>query len=235
MSAQPDDLNAILSRITTLERENRRTKKVATIGVLVAVAVITMGQAKQNRIIEGEKFVLKDTSGKTRAELGIIGGGFPSLQFYDRDGIYRSSFSSESLSLMNGQVTRSKFKDDTDPSKGVDYEDITGPQVTLSQSGLNVWESVKGNGPRHEYVGLYWVPGSGSPTLHLSSKASSLEMTAAADDPHLTIRDREGFSSVFGRSSLITPSTGETHKTSAASVVLFDKDGHKIWSAPAQH
>jgi hypothetical protein len=233
MSTQPDGLNAMLSRIDALERENRRTKKIAMIVAIAAVAVLTMGQAQQSRVIEGEKFVLKDTNGKTRAELGIISGGFPSLQFYDPDGTYRSSFSSELLSFMNGQVMRSKFKDDADPSKGVVDEEIAGPQVTLSHYGLTVWEPVKGNGSRHEYVGLNWVPGPESPSLHLSSKASRLEMTAAADGPYLTIRDRDGFSSVYGSTSLITRSTGETHKTSAASIVLFDKDGNKMWSAPA--
>jgi hypothetical protein len=236
MSAQPDELNAIRSRIAALERENRRMKKIAMTVVVAAVAAITMGQARQSRIIEGEKFVLKDTSGKTRAELGIS-GGFPSLRFVDPDGMFRAEFSSELLAFTNGQVIRSKFKDSADPSKGVDYEPIDGPMVTLSESGLTVMENVKGNGARHLFVSLDWVT---NPSLILQplstgGRGSGIEMTSAADGPSLTIRDREGFSSVFGSSSLITPSTGETHKTSAASIVLFDKDGHKVWSAPAPH
>jgi hypothetical protein len=31
---------------------------------------------------------------------------------------------------------------------------------------------------------------------------------------------------------MVTPRTGETHKTSAASLVLFDKDKNVIWKAP---
>ena len=37
---------------------------------------------------------------------------------------------------------------------------------------------------------------------------------------------------VIGSIDLETPRTGETHKTSAASVVLFDKDKQVVWQAP---
>ncbi len=36
----------------------------------------------------------------------------------------------------------------------------------------------------------------------------------------------------IGSTELETPRTGETHKTSAASVVLFGKDGKALWTAP---
>jgi len=36
---------------------------------------------------------------------------------------------------------------------------------------------------------------------------------------------------VVGRDGLETVRTGETHKTSSPSVMLFDKDGMMIWSA----
>jgi len=36
----------------------------------------------------------------------------------------------------------------------------------------------------------------------------------------------------YRSTGLLTPHTGETHKTSAASVVLFGKAGKVIWSAP---
>ena len=238
MNTEPGDIQSILSRIVALERDNRRMKMTSAIVLLVAVAVVTMGQARPNRTIEGEKFVLRDSNGAIRAELGIISGGFPSLRFFDSDGTFRSTISSELLSFINGQVVRSKYKDSSDLSKGVDNEYVDGPMVTLSQSSLIVMENVKGNGTRQVFAHLYWVPGPGSPSLMLQStpangRPSILEMTAAADGPYFSIKDSQGFSSVFGSSSLITPHTGETHKTSAASVVLFDKDRNMIWAAPA--
>jgi hypothetical protein len=74
MSVQPDDLNAILSRITALERENRRTKTATMIAVLIAVAVITMGQVRSSRTIEATKLIVRDSSGKTRV---VINGDAP--------------------------------------------------------------------------------------------------------------------------------------------------------------
>jgi hypothetical protein len=48
----------------------------------------------------------------------------------------------------------------------------------------------------------------------------------------LELSDNGGFAAKFGVTDLVTPRTGETHKTSAASVVLFDKDKNVIWKAP---
>jgi len=53
-----------------------------------------------------------------------------------------------------------------------------------------------------------------------------------SDTPTLSISDSKGFETIIGSTDLVTPSTGETHKTSAASVVLFDKDKNVIWQAP---
>ncbi len=44
--------------------------------------------------------------------------------------------------------------------------------------------------------------------------------------------DERGFSADLGIVSLETPRTGETHKTTAASLVLFDKSKNVIWKAP---
>ena len=75
MSAQPDNLNAILSKIDALERQNRRAKKVVTVAVIAAVAVITMGQARSFRTVEANKLIIRDSSGKTRV---VINGDAPS-------------------------------------------------------------------------------------------------------------------------------------------------------------
>jgi len=49
---------------------------------------------------------------------------------------------------------------------------------------------------------------------------------------NLNITDAEGFETSVGVEDLVTPKTGESHKTSAASVVLFDKNKKVIWQAP---
>jgi hypothetical protein len=50
--------------------------------------------------------------------------------------------------------------------------------------------------------------------------------------PRLELRDKQGFSAVLGNTSLVVPRTGKTENTSAASLVLFDKDGKVLSSAP---
>ena len=50
---------------------------------------------------------------------------------------------------------------------------------------------------------------------------------------HLELSDDDGFKSSLGvTKNLVTVRTGETHQTSAASLLLFDKDTNVIWKAP---
>ena len=58
------------------------------------------------------------------------------------------------------------------------------------------------------------------------------ELALTAYEPLVSLADRDGFKTVIGTTDLVTPRTGETHKTSAASVVLFDKDKKVFWKAP---
>ena len=57
-------------------------------------------------------------------------------------------------------------------------------------------------------------------------------LTAAFSPDGLYLTDAQGFQAQLGVSELVTPSTGETHRTSVASLVLFGKDKHVIWKAP---
>lgn len=57
-------------------------------------------------------------------------------------------------------------------------------------------------------------------------------VAAFSDVPAVDLTDAQGFSTNIGVTDLLTPTTGETHKTSAASVILFGKDKKVLWSAP---
>ena len=54
----------------------------------------------------------------------------------------------------------------------------------------------------------------------------------ADSGPYISLLDRQNYMTVIGSTDLVTPATGETHKTSAASLVLFGKDKNVLWSAP---
>jgi len=50
--------------------------------------------------------------------------------------------------------------------------------------------------------------------------------------PSLALTDADGFSAAAGSTETVTTKTGEKQKRSAASVMLFGKDGKVLWSAP---
>ena len=65
---------AIEARIARLEREARRWRRLAGGAVLGLVAIALMGQARPGgRVVEAERFVLRDGNGIVRAELGVDG------------------------------------------------------------------------------------------------------------------------------------------------------------------
>ncbi len=67
-------MEVIRQRLSHLERENRRFKYGGVLLLIVIAALIMMGQAKPSKVakvIEAERFVLKDDEGKVRATLGF--------------------------------------------------------------------------------------------------------------------------------------------------------------------
>lgn len=75
----------------------------------------------------------------------------------------------------------------------------------------------------------------GQPALEmLGAKGTSASIKAFSSGPSLSLRDDQGYLTETGSASLVTPKTGETHHTSAASIVMFGngKKHHVIWQAP---
>ncbi|MGO9275658.1 MAG: hypothetical protein ACLQOO_36370 [Terriglobia bacterium] len=74
----------------------------------------------------------------------------------------------------------------------------------------------------------------GEPGLNLADAQGKLRaaLHGSTDGPSLQIADAAGFKVVTGSTDLQTISTGEAHRTSAASAILFGKDGKILWSAP---
>lgn len=68
------------------------------------------------------------------------------------------------------------------------------------------------------------------PLILMNGNAGSLALDAS--EPSLQITDRDGFEAHLGTAALNTPTTGVKTTTSAASLVLFDKDKRVTWSTP---
>jgi hypothetical protein len=52
--------------------------------------------------------------------------------------------------------------------------------------------------------------------------------------PTIELEDEQGFQTIIGRTDLEAVKTGESRKTSAASMVIIDKEGKVIWKALIQ-
>src|SRR5437867_1634215 len=79
----------LLKRVEGLERQNQRLRRTLWLSVCVfAGAFVLTGQTPSKRIVEAEQFVLRDSSGKARAELTMLDSG-PSLTFRDSQGTAR--------------------------------------------------------------------------------------------------------------------------------------------------
>lgn len=105
--SQSRELETLLCRVERLEKENRRLKRGALAFVLLIASIGLMAQTRQSpptssqrqkgrapapapapagpTAVEAQAFILKDSNGHVRAELGLTGSS-PSLKFKDESG-----------------------------------------------------------------------------------------------------------------------------------------------------
>jgi hypothetical protein len=90
MQSEIGILESLSDRVSRLERQNRRLKQLGVLALLALGSVFLMGQAKTAKAPpvkavkpqEAGRFVLKDSLGRTRAELGLFADR-PALVLYD--------------------------------------------------------------------------------------------------------------------------------------------------------
>ena len=187
---QEHDITFLSQRRDRVENENRKLKRLILGVTVIGVALLAMGQTRPKavpRIIEAEKFVLKDESGKENGWLQVTPTG-PELR-----------------------LTQSR-------SGRAASTSITPATLHLLSTG--------------EKGGASGIMGPGGLTFFVSEDNENKQASMNASGPTITIEDKQGFQTVIGVTDLETPKTGETRKTSAASVIVFDKDKTVIWKAP---
>jgi hypothetical protein len=89
-------IDALAERVERLERENRRWRWGAGLG-LIAGLVVTIGGAQrinEAKVVEAEQFIIRDKDGKERARLGITSDGGPALFIRGKDGQARAMLQS---------------------------------------------------------------------------------------------------------------------------------------------
>jgi hypothetical protein len=117
-------------------------------------------------------------------------------------------FDANAKKRLNLQVVNADSSPGIPSESGIALYDTAGKL----RAGLDVRADAQGSG-------LFFVDSAG--------KAG-----ASLDEKSLKLSDNEGFQTTIGTMDLVTPRTGETHKTSAASVVMFGKDKTLLWKAP---
>jgi hypothetical protein len=83
------------SHTRCLDRQSRRLKALAVALVATFAAVVCMGQVGVPKVVEAEKFVLRDADGKQRAVLELTKDTQPALVLFDADGKQRVRLSVE--------------------------------------------------------------------------------------------------------------------------------------------
>jgi hypothetical protein len=151
----------LVERLERLELQNRRLRQGGLICLVLIGSFFWMGQMRPVRILEAQKFVLRDASGKRQAELGQVDGS-PALVFLDPAGRISMSFGMESEEphIVIFGASAEKMVSIT--------RSASGPRLALHDTGgavrLNL--SVGANGPA---IGLLSKGGEARSTLGMTA------------------------------------------------------------------
>lgn len=226
METRPSDFERLVARVEDLERQNRRLKRSGLAVLLTAVSLIVMGQARPVTDVAAHSYTLLDTKGAKRAELLMDSdspqkSSDPTLRFFDEKGNQTLILSASRLEL-TGQ---------SDAGTNVLLDDANG--VTRANLGLIADQSFvllnDSKGVTRVRVNL----DRGQPAVALQNtrQIPLVGMDIVDGEPSIGLDDPEGNSAAIGSTKVVT--NGLEHRTSAASIMLFGKDGSLLWSAPS--
>ncbi len=221
-------IETLARRLDRVERENRWLKQAGVVALAVIAAVVLMGQATESKVakvVEAEKFVVKDRDGEVRATLGIE----------------KSPHKGVGLELL----APGAHNFGASLSTGVDGHST----LLFSDNGMNVRLSLQTNKDGTSSLYLNQRKGAGgivltsSPAILVSDRKDKTRLFIGLEKDEsvfLSLSDREGISrAVLGSTTLKITRPGmaggkvETEeKRPESSLVLFDKAGQLIWKAP---
>jgi hypothetical protein len=227
----------LLARLEKLERENKRFRRLGVTAVVVAAALAGMyatrtvplrDHAGVPGVVKAHELEIVDSRGKARIKLTtVMGGTYVTLldsQGTTREGMFLGSDGSPHIALDDAQVkARLSMDVDSDGSPNVSLSDAQG-QVPLDlgvgSDGSSEVRLSDTHGMPRAVVG---VLADGSPYV-----------TLLGSSPDIKLSDAEGFEMDLGTASTVSIATGETHQTSADSIVMFgnDKKHRVMWKAP---
>jgi hypothetical protein len=212
MNSQPQGFEELRDRVLKLEKQNRRFKQLGVATLIVPALLLVMGQAPSKKSVEANEFILRDDSGNVRATLSMNAAlARPELVLRDEQGKARVDLVGSSLKSAP----------------------VGGGIRILNSEGLPIGQLAAGNDGTARLMLIDTI----QKTLTTLDAGNWLTVDAAnstvrLEPGHLELLDASGFKATLGTEKLITQDTGETHQTSAASLVMFDKNKNVIWKAP---
>jgi hypothetical protein len=214
MDSEVSDLYMMTQRLEKLERQNRKLMQAGVLALAILFSLVWMGQApRKPRPIEADRFTLKDSTGKKRAELMMEETG-PGLVLYDVSGKRIGRFGAVntgaglSLQSVEGGARLSLVSQDE------------GPYVLMFDS-TGKFRTEMGASQRGPYLLFHDTNGSPRAALALDN-----------EQPRLQLSDSEGFTAILGSNPLVTANTQAVQKTNAASLMFFGKEREILWRAP---
>jgi hypothetical protein len=225
----PDRIAEMERRLLGIEKQNRRLKQFGAAVLLAIGSLVLMGQARSKKIVEANEFVLLGDDGEVRAKLWTNGddGRF---DFLDKGGRIRLELEAgnfqSNLRLMDnsGQLPSIRLSSSSDGTAELKFSDGKGRDRLIMSLFPLVGTSLLLSDEEGRTNAVLHAPSRGSAFLRLEKAFFSQDA--------VYLSDAQGFAAQLGVSELAVPRTGETQKTSAASLVLFDKDKNVIWKAP---
>jgi hypothetical protein len=166
------------------------------------------------KVAGANSFILHDADGTIRAKLAFCGED-PCLTFLDWGG------------KKDMELTKYLFQlgGDSDKMGVVQFSAASfGPAIDTNASPDEIRKAVDASARFAKPLASIF--------LGAGTEKSRLGLVAEASEAHLLLHDSNGFETILGNTDPVTERTGETHKTSAALLVLFGKDGKVLWSAP---
>jgi hypothetical protein len=193
-------------------------------------------------------FSVFDEQGRARGYFIETNGDGSSVQLLDAKGnapirLGLSEVSADSIATGrllvhdNGGNVRARLSVTEKTTTTMTLPGVEPMPVTLNPEPLLTFYDEKGQ-PQvlFDHSNLVFESG-GRPSVMLGNGTLSLlgngESTFALLSPYnISLSDQDGFSASLGLSNLVTSRAGEMHKTTAASLTLFDKNKNVIWKAP---
>ena len=214
---ETSEWSAVIGRLEKLEKQNRRMKQAGIAGLLFISCVLLMGQAPSTKTVEANEFVLRDSGGKTLGRW-TIERGFPKIEMYDGEKLQRTTFG---IAGVFGRGAPQPLLQMVDGD--------TSTLLFVGTGASNLVFNSNGDNASSVMLGMTLF----GPQLFLGRNGKSKAgLSITGSGPSLDITDEAGFQTTIGNAELETVRTGESHKTSAASVILFDKDKNVLWKAP---